>query len=304
MKHRALVTGGLGFIGSHLVDLLVSRGVEVTVVDNVTTGRIENANPQAKLIKKDIFDVDASVFQDQHFVFHCAAWPKIQPSFDLPQEHERVNVMATIDLMTKLKGSKNLRKIVVSSSAAVYGNPVDVPTSEEAPVKPLNPYGLQKYATEQYTLILGRRYNLPAVALRYFNVYGPRGFNPNQSDYSYASVVSLFIHLTLTGKKLTITGDGHQSRDFVHVSDVAHANFLAADSPVEQQIYNVGSGRAISVLELAKLFPAEYTFLPKREGESVHSCANIRKIRQELRWSPQITLEEGIRRELTHAAVS
>lgn len=303
MKQKALVTGGLGFIGSHLVDHLVSRGADVTIVDDLSTGRLENANPQAKLINKDILDTEASVFQDQHFVFHCAAWPKIEPSFEYPQEHERANVMATIDLITKLRRSKSLKKLVVCSSAAVYGNPDEIPTPETAAINPVNPYGLQKYAAEQYALILGRRYDIPTIALRYFNVYGPRGFNPEQRDYSYASVIGLFVHLTFQAKKLTITGDGHQSRDFVHVSDVAQANLLAADSHIVNQVYNVGSGRAVSILTLSKMFPQEAVFIPKREGESMHSCADIRKIRHDLRWVPQISLEEGVRRELTHAAI-
>lgn len=303
MKTRALVTGGLGFIGSHIVDQLVLRGMEVTVVDNLSTGRLANANPKAILVQKDILATDAALFREQHYVFHCAALPKIGPSFEQPQEHERANVATTIDLLCKLRNSKHLKKLVVSSSAAVYGDPTEIPTPESAPISPLSPYGLQKYATEQYALILGRRYDIPTMALRYFNVFGPRGFNPEQRDYSYASVVGLFVYLTLKGQKLTITGDGQQSRDFIHVSDVVNANILAAESNLTYEVYNVGSGHATSVLQLAKMFPQESIFIPKREGETLHSCADNHKIRHDLHWMPQVTLEEGIRRELTHAAL-
>ena len=282
--------------------LLISRGFDVTVVD-YSTSRLETLNPKVKLVQQNILDTKASVFQEQNFVFHCAALPFIQPSFENPLEHERENVAATIDLMTKLRRSKHLHKLVISTSAAVYGNPTEIPTPENAPVDPLSPYALQKYSTEQYGMILGKRYEIPTIALRYFNVYGAGGFNPELRDYSYASVVGLFVHLTFQAKKLTITGDGLQSRDFVHVSDVAQANLMAAESAVNHQLYNVGSGHAVTILELARMFPQEFEFIAKREGEPLHSCADIRKIRHDLRWSPQISLEEGIRRELTHAAV-
>lgn len=303
-KLRALVTGGLGFIGSHLVDLLISRGLQVTVVDDLSTGRLENANPKATLLKQDILDTEGELFREQHYIFHCAALPKIEPSFAYPVEYERANVGATIDLLTKLRGSKYLKKLVVSSSSAVYGNSTEIPTAETAPISPLSPYGLQKYASEQYALILGQRYHLPTIALRYFNVFGPRSFNPDQNDYSYASVVGLFIHQTLNGQKLTITGDGLQTRDFVHVSDVAQANLLAAESDKSFEVYNVGSGQPLSILKLATLFPQEAVFVPKRESESRDSCADNEKIRRELRWSAQVSLEEGIRRQLTHAAMA
>lgn len=291
---RALVTGGLGFIGSHLVDHLIAQGMTVTVIDNLSTGDRGNANPAATYLEQDLALLPKEIAMDQDYVFHCAALPRIQPSFELPKEHEEANVIGTLDLFLQLRNSRKLKKVVVSSSSAVYGTPTEIPTTEQAFIQPLSPYALQKYATEQYALILGRHYGIPTVALRYFNVYGPRSFQPRSLYNAYSSVIGIFVHQYLQKQPLTVTGDGEQRRDFVHVKDVVRANLAAAFSKNEGEIYNIGTGKSISIRELAETFECPIVFTPARGGESLVSCAVIEKAKKELDWSPQISLQEGI----------
>lgn len=291
---KAIVTGGLGFVGSHLVDLLVSEGFSVLVIDDLSTGRIESWNDKAAYIIEDILSVEPEVFQEAHCIFHLAALARIQPSFDQPIQHENANVIATLDLLTKVKGSKNLRRLVVASSSAIYGNPKKLPTTEQAQIRPLNPYAVQKYAAEQYCLMFGKRFGFEVVALRYFNVYGPRSFNEKNPYNAYSSVIGIFSHQKAMGVPLTITGDGVQKRDFVHVRDVARANLMAALSTTSSTAFNVGSGTCISIQDVASLFEHEYVFIAERGGEARVTWADTSKIRATLGWHPEITLEEGI----------
>lgn len=295
MKQNALVTGGLGFIGSHIVDLLVAKGMNVTVVDNLSTGRNQNRNPLAIYHIEDLSDTASNLLHEQDYVFHCAALPRIQPSFDEPKEHEIANVMVTLDLILKLKNSVRLKKLVVSSSSAAYGNPDQFPTNESCPINPLSPYALQKYAAEQYALLLGHRYGLPVIALRYFNVYGPRSFNPVNPYNAYSSVIGIFANQASNGGPISITGDGSQTRDFIHVRDVAKANLLAASTSFVNRIYNVGTGRHISILDVAKLFDVPYHFITKRDGEAMTTWADITAISKDLDWTPEVDLKLGIR---------
>lgn len=291
---KAIVTGGCGFIGSHVVDLLIAKGLDVTVVDNLSTGRRENGNPNAHYVLQDVAAISQDLLHQQDYVFHLAALPRIQPSFDAPQEHEIANVMTTIELLTKLKGSPRLKKLVVSSSSAIYGNPTALPTPETCPIAPLSPYALQKYATEQYALLLGLRYGIPVIALRYFNAYGPRSFNPANPQNAYSSVIGIFAQQAKGTGMLTITGDGSQTRDFVHVRDIARANLLAAYSAIKNEAYNVGTGHSYSILEIAQSFEANITFIPPRKGEALTTWADISSIRRDLQWSPKITMKEGL----------
>ena len=292
----AVVTGGLGFIGSHLVSLLVEQGWEVVIIDNLATGDREKLNPSARLVEASITDPDAiaAPLQAADYVFHVAALPRIQPSFDDPVGHEEVNVVGTIRCLEALKGSRRLKKLVVSSSSASYGTATELPTSERAAISCLNPYALQKYASEQYALILGGRFDIPVVSLRYFNVYGPGSFNPKNPFNAYSSVIGVFHHQAGTGGPLTITGDGAQARDFVHVTDVARANLAAALSDRRGEVYNVGSGSSVSVKELAGMFHAPVTFIPERKGEAMTTWADVTKIKEQLGWTPQVSLEQGI----------
>jgi UDP-glucose 4-epimerase len=291
---KTLVTGGLGFIGSHVVDLLIEKGFSVTVVDNLSTGNNLNKNEKATYFIKGIEELSVSEIKDFEYVFHLAALPRIQPSFTEPEEHEFANVIATIRLLEILKESKKLKKLVYSASSSCYGNPDTTPTPEKEQIAPLSPYALQKYAAEQYCLILGERNQIPVITLRYFNAYGPRSFNQNNKFNAYTSVIGIFHYQKMNGEKLTITGDGSQERDFVHAKDIARANFLAATSNLSNCSYNIGFGKCFSILDIAKKFNHPFIFIPERKGEAKITLADISKIKNELGWIPEIDLEEGI----------
>lgn len=291
---NALVTGGLGFIGSNLVDFLIDKNWDVTVVDNLSTGTLSYKNPQASYIVKDVADLTLDEVLDFEYVFHLAALPRIQPSFDEPMEHERANVLITIHLLELLKQSKKLKKLVYSASSSCYGTPQNYPTTENEPIQPLSPYALQKYTSEQYCLILGERFNIPVNTLRYFNAYGPRSFNPNNPQNAYSSVIGIFSNQKKQGKHLTITGDGSQKRDFVHVADIANANYLAAVADVVGECFNIGFGTCYSILEIAKMFDAPFEFIPERKGEALITHADIAKAKKLLGWQPQISIQQGI----------
>lgn len=296
MKPLAIVTGGAGFIGSHVTQLLIESGIDVTVLDNLSTGDLSYVHSAATLVRGSICDRDIlnELLPKADYVFHLAALPRIQPSFDLPLEHEEVNVIGTINCLLALKGSKRLKKFVYSASSACYGTPEELPTTEHAAIRPLSPYALQKYSAEQYALMLGERFSIPVIALRYFNVYGPRSFNHKNPFNAYSSVLGIFHHQKKTGTVLTVTGDGSQKRDFVHVFDVAQANVQAALSDRNGEVYNVGCGEATSVLEIAKMFGAPFEFVAERKGESRITWADNRKLRGQLGWKPTIPLARGL----------
>lgn len=292
---RCIVTGGAGFIGSHIADLLIAEGMDVVVIDNLSTGVIENLNPKAEFIKADLVNLESVSrhFEGAQYVFHVAALPRIQPSFELPLEHENANVIATINCLLACKG-RSVKKLVYSSSSSCYGNPTEFPTSETAAINCLNPYALQKYAAEQYCFLLGRWYGIPTVALRYFNAYGPRSFNPKNPLNAYSSVIGIFTDQHKRGVPLNITGDGGQSRDFVHVYDMARANLMAALSDKVYEPYNVGCGSHYTIKHIASVFGGEHQYIPERQGEARITWANIEKIKRELGWVPKIGIDEGI----------
>jgi len=294
---NAVVTGGAGFIGSHVVAYLVDQGWDVTVVDNLATGDAAKVHPKATLAQASVTDASAMgpLLQNAEYVFHLAALPRIQPSFDDPVGHEEVNVMGTIRCLEAVKGSSRLKKFVLASSSACYGNPDEVPTSESAAISCLSPYALQKYAAEQYTLMLGERFNIPVVSLRYFNVYGPGSFNLKNPFNAYSSVVGVFHEKMKAGQPLSITGDGSQERDFVHVDDVARANYMAATKAPAGSVYNVGSGITASINDLASYFGGPVEHIPERQGEALVTHANVSKITAELGWKPEISMAEGIK---------
>ena len=291
---KALVTGGLGFIGSNLVDFLISKNWDVTVVDNLSTGSLDYKNEEVNYWIKGVEDLTFDDIKDFEYVFHLAALPRIQPSFDEPLEHEDANVIITIKLLELLKKSTNLKKLVYSASSACYGTPKNYPTTESEQIQILSPYALQKYSSEQYCLVMGERFNIPVVTLRYFNAYGPRSFNPNNTQNAYSSVIGIFSAQKANNKELTITGDGSQKRDFIHSKDIANANYLAAISSKKGEFYNVGFGTCYTIVEIAKMFNAPYTFIGERKGEALITHANIDKIKSDLGWSPEISISEGI----------
>ncbi|MBI4994111.1 NAD-dependent epimerase/dehydratase family protein [Candidatus Peregrinibacteria bacterium] len=292
---KCLVTGGAGFIGSHVADILCKEGAQVLILDNLSTGNRENVNPKCEFYSADItqYEQIEPLFKGVDFVFHLAALPRIQPSFEDPILHEQVNVIGAINcfLAAKKCGAK---KFVLSSSSACYGNTNELPTTERAPINCLSPYALQKYSAEQYCLILGERFNVPVVALRYFNVYGSRSFNQENPFNAYTSVIGIFHNQKNRGEKLTITGDGEQQRDFIHVYDVANVNLKAALSDVKNDVFNIGCGKSYSVNDIAKLFMQEVVYSPERKGEARITLADISKAKNILKWQPSINLEQGL----------
>ena len=291
---KSVVTGGAGFIGSHIVDHLLELGSEVTVVDNLSTGNLANLNKNAHLIEQSIETVNLKkIFQDQDFIFHTAALPRIQPSFVSPEDHDIANIQNTVKVVRAAK-EENVKKIIFSGSSAVYGNPINTPTSENEPVNCLNPYALQKYTAEQYGLLLGRFWSQAFVSLRYFNPYGPRSFNEKNPDNAYSSVIGIFQNQFENNSKLTITGDGSQLRDFIYVGDLAKANIEIAESNIDYGIYNVGFGKAISVLEVAKQISDSYEFIPERSGEAEITLADNNKLKNQTNWIPSLEVSDYI----------
>lgn len=299
---KCLVTGGLGFIGSNLVDKLIERGFSVTVVDNLSTGDIKYCNAKATY---EIFDIleqtklSALIKSLQpQWIFHLAALPRIQPSFEDPIGHDDVNVRGCLSLIQSCQGTP-VEAVVYSSSSSVYGTPELCPTPESSQIAPLSPYALQKYAGERYLHIFGQRNNIPVASVRYFNVYGPRSFNPKNPFNPYTSVVGIFQNLSDQGKPLTVTGDGTQERDFVHVWDVALANIRVAErmDVARDQVFNVGTGEKISILQLAQLFEREFVFVPERKGEARITHADNTALRN-LGWEVTMPLLEAIRKRI------
>ena len=292
---RAIVTGGLGFVGSHIVDRLVEMGATVLVIDNLSTGTQKNENTEAKYIIKDLLKIENEIEDfSPDWVFHLAALSRIQPSFDDPLLHDDSNVRTSIHLLSKLEKT-NCKALVYSSSSSCYGNPNEFPTTESAQISPLSPYALQKYTSERYLHILAEKAKLPVTSLRYFNIYGPRSFNISNPYNAYSSVVGIFQNQKNTSKPLTVTGSGAQKRDFIHVKDVVSANIHVAENIhlTNGNCYNVGTGKAISILELAQYFDHPLKFIPNRYGEAEITWACIDKIKK-IGWAPVFSLKETI----------
>lgn len=289
---KYLVTGGAGFIGSHVVDRLIADGHEVAALDNFSTGRKENLNPRAKFFQLDVRDYKSirPIFDKQDGVFHLAAYPSVQFSIDNPIEAHEVNVTGTLNVLMAAKDA-GIRRVVFSSSCGVYGDALVNPQSEELVPAPKTPYALHKYISEKYCQMFNSIYGLETVILRYFNVYGAR-----MSDSGpYSGVIKIFLKQKAAGQPLTITGDGEQTRDFVHVSDIARANILAIQNPKvgRGEIINIGAGQSISVNQLAGLIGGEKKYLPTRI-ELRDSLADNRRAKELLNWEPKIKFKEGL----------
>lgn len=293
---KALVTGGCGFIGSHLAELLLREGYEVTVLDNLSTGRRQNLDPFKSHSRLSFHLVDISDFQKilpffegVDSVFHLAALADIVPSIEKPIDYYRSNVTGTVSVLeaSRLSGVK---RFVYAASSSCYGIAKIYPTPENADIRPEYPYALTKNLGEQCTLHWGKVYGLAVVSLRLFNVYGPRA----RTSGTYGAVFGVFLAQKLHGKPFTIVGKGTQTRDFIYVTDVAKAFLAAGRSKVKNEIFNVGSGRPVSVNRIAELLKGESVFIPKRPGEPDITHADITKIRRNLGWEPAISIEEGI----------
>lgn len=285
-------------MGSHLVDALIERGDEVIIIDNLSTGKRENLNPKAKFFEIDLRDFDKiqPIFEDVDFVFHQAALPRIPLSIEKPQETNDVNIGGTLNALIAAKKAR-VKKFIYASSSSVYGQQKELPMREEMVCQPLNPYALQKYVGELYGKIFSEIYGLPNVCLRYFNVYGS---HRAAKEGPYAPVIGIFLRQKSRGEPLTITGDGEQSRDFSHISDVVRANILAMESTKvgKGEAINIGAGSNHSINEVAKMVGGEITYVPARPGEMRHTLADISRAKELLGWEPKVKLEEGIRQLL------
>lgn len=299
---RIVVTGGAGFIGSHLVDRLIEQHAHVTVIDNLATGRLRNLeaharNPQLEFIQADVADpaAVAPAMRDAQWVFHLAALADIVPSIQRPLEYYRANTTGTATVLEAARQA-GVKRFVYAASSSCYGIPDTFPTPESAPIRPQYPYALSKYLGEQLVLHWSQVYKLPAVSLRFFNVYGPR----SRTSGAYGAVLGVFLAQKLAGKPYTVVGDGTQTRDFTFVTDVADALVAAAESSLSGEVFNVGSGGTYSVRRLVELLGGPSVNLPKRPGEPDCTFADISKIGASLGWRPGVSLEEGIAIMLRH----
>ncbi len=303
---KALVTGGAGFIGSHLVDLLLAKGWEVVVLDSLVTGQRSQVPLEAVFIEGDVADprLLGKALPGCKAVFHLAAVSSVQDSVDRPLEVHNTNLNATLALLEASVRNK-VSRFVFSSSAAVYGDIGGKLARESTTPKPMSHYAVQKLAAEQYCQVYYRLYGLETVCLRYFNVYGPR----QRADSPYSGVIAKFIDSARADKPITIFGDGQQTRDFCDVKDVAAANYLAATQKPDKaagRAFNVGTGIATSVNELARLVVRFFgsdgvsiAYHPARAVEIRHSQADITSARQFLKWNPSTCLEVGLERVAT-----
>ena len=294
---KTLVTGGCGFIGSHIVDKLLERGHEVTVLDNFSTGRIENLEHQKntknlRIIEADICSENKIMkyFKDVDWVFHLAALADIVPSIQNPEKYFKSNVDGTFSVLQASKKNK-IKRFIYSGSSSCYGIPSTYPTSETSKICPQYPYALTKNIGEQLVMHWGKLYKLPVISLRLFNVYGTR----SRTSGTYGAVFGVFLAQKLAKKPFTVVGDGSQTRDFTYVTDIAEAFLIAAQSNIENEIFNVGSGGTYSINRLVKLLKGDVTYIPKRPGEPDCTFADITKIKKILGWNPKIPLEGGVK---------
>ena len=293
---KALVTGGAGFIGSHIAEILLEKGHEVVIVDNLACGRLKNIESfknNEKLVFKqvDILDIEelGKCFENVDWVFHLAGLADIVPSIEQPELYYKSNVTGTFNVLECARKA-NVKRVVYAASSSSYGIPESYPTPETTPINPEYPYALTKYMGEELVLHWSRLYNLPAVSLRLFNVYGPR----SRTTGAYGAVFGVFLAQKIHGKPFTVVGDGTQTRDFTYVTDVANAFITAAESDVSGEAINVGSDNHYSVNRLVELLGGDVVKLPKRPGEPDCTFAEVTKIKKLLGWNAQVTLEEGV----------
>ena len=291
---KSIVTGGAGFIGSHLVDELLDIGHEVVVLDNFSTGRQENLRHVSSKIK--LVECDLSIkgdwikeFNGVDWVFHLASLADIVPSIQNPESYFRSNVDATFYVLEASRHA-NIKRFIYSASSSCYGIPDKYPTAENSDIKPQYPYALAKRMGEELVEHWSQLYNLPAISLRFFNVYGTR----SRTSGTYGAVFGVFLAQKLAKKPYTVVGDGKQTRDFTYVTDIVAALVASAKSNKTNKIYNVGSDKTISINRIVELLGGDKVHIPKRPGEPDCTYADISKIKDDLGWSPTISIEEGV----------
>ncbi len=299
---KSLVTGGSGFIGSHIVDALLDMGHEVVVLDNYSTGHPGNLahhekNPNLQIHEADIARHEdiSPLFQGVEWVFHLAALADIVPSIQNPLAYHHSNVNGTASVLEAAK-KNGIKRFVYAASSSCYGIPDITPTPEDADIRPEYPYALTKNIGEQYVMHWGKIYDLPVVSLRMFNVYGPRA----RTTGTYGAVFGVFLAQKLSGTPYTVVGDGTQTRDFTYVTDIVDAFITAARSDLSQKIFNVGSGNTYSINRLVELLEGDVVHIPKRPGEPDCTFADISKITKELNWKPKVSFEKGVALMLEH----
>jgi UDP-glucose 4-epimerase len=298
---KVLVTGGAGFIGSHLTELLLKARHDVTVFDDFSSGRAENLLSLRDLpltvVSASILDAQAvrDAMQGIDWVFHLAGKADIVPSINDPELYYDTNVTGTLNVLQAARAS-GVKRLVYAASSSCYGIPDVYPTPESAPVQPQYPYALTKRMGEELVLHWAQVYQLPAISLRLFNVYGPR----SRTTGAYGAVFGVFLAQKLKGLPFTVVGDGEQTRDFTFVTDVARAFLAAAQSDMRNQIFNVGSGSHYSINRLVGLLGGEITYLPKRPGEPDCTFADVSAIQQALGWQAEVDFETGVKTMLSH----
>lgn len=292
-KTKVVVTGGAGFIGSNLVDALIGEGFDVHVIDNLSWGKKENVNKKAKLHIADITDLEKikPIFRGAEYVFHLAALPRVQYSIEHPDITNEANVKGTLNVLISAKDA-GVKRVVYSASSSAYGDQKIMPLKEDMRENPKSPYGLQKFIGELYCKLFTEVYGIPTVSLRYFNVYGPR----QSAEGAYALVIAKFMKQKAEGKPMTITGNGKQTRDFTHVSDIVRANILAMKSKKvgKGESINIGCGKNQSINKIAKLLGGEVAYIPARL-EPKDTLADNKLAKKLLGWVPKVSIEEGIR---------
>jgi UDP-glucose 4-epimerase len=298
---KILVTGGAGFIGSHLVDALIERGHQVIVIDNLSTGKKENINKKAKFYKIDICSpriVEIFKKEKPKIVFHFAAQINVRKSIENPLKDAKTNILGSLNVLENSKKYK-IKKIIFASSAGVYGEAKILPTSEDYPVNPDSPYRIAKLTVENYLKFYKENFGLKFISLRFSNVYGPR-----QDPKGEAGVVAIFIDKLLRGERPTIFGDGNQTRDFIFVEDVVSACLKAMEYKGKKEIFNIGTGIETSINELykiiSKLLKAKIKpkYAPEKPGDLKRSCLDISLAKRELEWKPKYNLEKGLQKTI------
>lgn len=297
---KILVTGGAGFIGSHLVDALIKKGHNVVVIDNLSTGKRKNLNQDATFYNTDISSRD-EIFkilskEKPEIIYHCAAQIDVRKSVEDPVFDAHVNILGSLNIFESVKKS-GIEKIIFSSTGgAIYGNTTVIPSHEELKPEPISPYGIAKLVVEKYLYYYYKIFHIPYIILRYANVYGPR-----QNNEGEAGVISIFCDKILNNQIPKIFGDGSQTRDFVYIDDVVSANLLALEAN-KVGIYNVGTGRETDVNQIAELLKKvsktkkEFMHIAPKSGELPRSSLDSKKIQRELGWKPTIGIQQGIKK--------
>lgn len=303
---KAVVTGGAGFVGAHLVEELSQRDYHLTILDNLSTGKKENIAPLLK--KKNVEFIRGSItnvsllqkaFKNTDFIFHLAAIASVPRSIDEPHFCHETNVTGTLNVLIAARDNK-VKKVVNASSCAIYGDAPGLPKKEDMPINPLSPYAVTKLAAENYCQIFQKVYSLPSVSLRFFNIFGPRQ-NP---DSEYAAAIPKFIKIKSQGKKIHIYGDGKATRDYIYVKDAVSAFILAAESDASDT-YNIGSGKSTNVNELAELISSltgnntPPVHDPPRPGDILHSLADISRARN-FGYNPMYNLKQGLKETIKY----